>query len=122
MPYSPEVTAFLERNPEVLVGREAEEKARSDVADPGNTFDIVGKPLKDMVLIQQYDADTKERLFAVALINDEKAEKWCVDNKGTCSHGSDNCEACRALAAREPDEYLYKVAPAQLKGKHGRPE
>lgn len=31
------------------------------VGDPGNTFDTVGKPLKDMMLIQQYDADTKER-------------------------------------------------------------
>lgn len=117
MSTSPEVDSFLARHPEVLVGRDAEEKARAGVADPGNTFDIVGKPLKDMVLIQQYDAGTKERLWAVALLNDEKAEKWCLDNKS--SHEPDDCDACRALANREPDEYLYEKAPEQLKGKDG---
>lgn len=119
--HSPEVDAFLARHPEILVGRDAEETARAGVADPGNTFDIVGKPLKDLVLIQQYDADTKERLWAVALINDEKAEKWCVNNKPKCKHGApEDCAECQALASRAPDEYLYERAPRQLKGKDGK--
>lgn len=78
-----------------------------------NTFDIVGKPLREKVLIQQYDADTQEHLWAVALISDEKAEKWCISNKPTCKHcAPEDCAECQALAARTPDEYFYERACA----------
>ncbi|KAG6357463.1 hypothetical protein INS49_013340 [Diaporthe citri] len=51
------------------------ETSRAGVADPGNAFDMVGKPLKDMVLIQQYDAVTKER-------------------GGGCDYGGTSAERC----------------------------
>ncbi|OCK79693.1 hypothetical protein K432DRAFT_382839 [Lepidopterella palustris CBS 459.81] len=110
-----ETTEWLSRHPEVLVGRDALEQARDSVANPGNTFDVVNKPLPDVVLIQQFDADTKERLWVVALVNDEKAEKYYHERKGS-EHK--NCKACKGLKDQGPDSYLFGCAPQKIKQEH----
>lgn len=112
---------FLNRHPEVLVGREALEDARSGVADPGNTFDIINRPLAGVVLHQQFDADTKKRLWAVALVNDERAEKYCQDARAVDAGGDDDKseDAEQSAQSRNPDDYLYESAPPQLRGAGG---
>ncbi|QPG96016.1 hypothetical protein C2857_002897 [Epichloe festucae Fl1] len=73
-----EAETFLAENPDVQVGREALAKAEAGIGP--NTFGVVNKPVGNIVMLQEFDADTNERIFAVALIDDEKAEKYYKEN------------------------------------------
>ncbi|PHH90663.1 hypothetical protein CDD83_2990 [Cordyceps sp. RAO-2017] len=73
-----EAETFLAENPDVQVGRDALDKAEANVGP--HTFGVVTKPAENVVMLQEYDAETNERLFAVALVNDEKAEKYYKEN------------------------------------------
>lgn len=103
-----EMTAeeFLAKHPDILVGRDALNEARAKVANPGDTFDIVKKPLKNVVLVQQFHADTKERLFAVALIDDEKAEEYYKEH---CDDGDGN-DTCDRAAEEGPSHSVFTHA------------
>lgn len=75
-----EAETFLAENPEVMVGREALAQAEANLGL--NTFGVVSRPASNIGMLQEFDADTKERVFAVALVDDEKAEKYYkVNNK-----------------------------------------
>lgn len=108
---STEADAFLARHPEVLIGREALEKAEDDAG--GDTFSIVNKPLDSVILYQYFNADTLERVFAAALVNDQKALAYYnkqnrdQDNK---EEDSKSCPGCGAGSSRQaiegPDRFL----------------
>jgi hypothetical protein len=115
MAASAQTTSWLAQHPEILLGRSALKTARDRVPDAGNTFDLIEKPLPDLILHQQFDADTMERLWVVALVNDEEAESSYSKRKRVAEH--ENCEDCRALRERGPDDYLYERAPGR-RGKH----
>lgn len=92
---------FLASHPEVLIGRTALHEARAKIGDPANTFIIYNKPVINIVLVQEFDANTKERLFAVALVDDEKAEHYYAQ-----IHDGDNkCDECEE--AGRPQQFLF---------------
>ncbi|PHH90662.1 hypothetical protein CDD83_2989 [Cordyceps sp. RAO-2017] len=108
-----EADAFLAAHPEILVGRDALDKAEKEAGD--DTFSIVNKPLSNVVLVQHFNPDTLQRLFAVALVNDQKAEdyykKQNQDDEDD-EEDSKGCPACGAgsnrAASKGPDRFVYK--------------
>ncbi|KAH6886798.1 hypothetical protein B0T10DRAFT_490358 [Thelonectria olida] len=100
---------FLTAHPEAMVGRDALEEARSKV-DTENTFTIVSKSVINIVLIQDFDADTKERLHAVALVDDLKAEEYYRQN-----NQGENITAelvkCKDCGSSGPSHCLFERAP-----------
>ncbi|OAA72434.1 hypothetical protein ISF_01507 [Cordyceps fumosorosea ARSEF 2679] len=96
-----EVKAFLARHPEILVGREAHEKAEEEAG--GDTFVIVNKPFDNVILNQIFNADTLERVSAAVLIDDQKAldyyKKHNQDGDGTAPDPK-SCPGCGAGSDR----------------------
>ncbi|KAK2603413.1 hypothetical protein QQS21_004363 [Conoideocrella luteorostrata] len=108
-----ETDAFLAAHPEILVGRDALDKAERDAGD--DTFSIINKPLSNVILVQHFNPDTLERLFAVALVNDKKAEdRYEEDNQDDDDEEEDSkgCPACGAGSTRAsvegPERFLYE--------------
>ncbi|GAB0135885.1 hypothetical protein EsDP_00004207 [Epichloe bromicola] len=107
-----EADAFLQAHPEVLVGRDALRKAEEEFGD--DTFAIVNKPLSNVVLEQHFNPDTLERLFAVALVDDDKAEKYYKENNNDGDDEDDekSCAGCGAGSGRArvegPARFLYE--------------
>ncbi|KAM3555766.1 hypothetical protein MY1884_005410 [Beauveria asiatica] len=65
---------FLAQHPDIQVGRDALEKAEANYG--ADTFGLVNKPVDNIVLYQEFDANTNERISAVALVDDQKAEEY----------------------------------------------
>lgn len=65
---------FLAQHPDIQVGRAALEQAEASFGP--DTFGIVNKPAAGVVLYQEFDAATNERISAVALVDDAKAEAY----------------------------------------------
>lgn len=116
-----EAETFLAENPDVQVGREALAKAEAGIGP--NTFGVVNKPVDNIVMLQEFDADSNERIFAVALIDDEKAEKYYKENNkdgdvqgqimkryDTSSVEADKKKCGRAVDANEP-RFIFERAP-----------
>ncbi|KAG6028873.1 hypothetical protein E4U41_000549 [Claviceps citrina] len=115
-----EAEEFLAKNPDIQVGREALEKAEAGIGP--NTFGVVNKPVSNMVMLQEFDADTNERVFAVALIDDEKAEQYYRENnrdgeipgqimkRYDASAAPDRGRCGRAVDANEP-RFIFERAP-----------
>jgi hypothetical protein len=53
------VDEFLAKHPEVQLGRASLEKLQSEHGN-SDTFSIINKPFSNMVLHQEFDADTKK--------------------------------------------------------------
>ncbi|KAG6301973.1 hypothetical protein E4U09_004149 [Claviceps aff. purpurea] len=114
-----EVEEFLAKNSDIQVGREALGKAEASIGP--NTFGIVNKPMSNIVMLQQFDGDTNERIFAVALIDDEKAEEYYKKNnidgevqgqvmkRYDVSATPDKKKCGRAVAANEP-RFIFERA------------
>ncbi|KAG5989939.1 hypothetical protein E4U52_005096 [Claviceps spartinae] len=109
---SAEADAFLRAHPELLVGRDALEKAEREFGD--DTFSIVNKPIANVVLIQHFNPDTLDRLFAVALIDDAKAEKYYKESNQDGKDGEEDTESCPGCGAGSsrarvggPERFLY---------------
>ncbi|KAL7940342.1 hypothetical protein V8C42DRAFT_243986 [Trichoderma barbatum] len=99
---------FLAAHPEVLVGRDALREERAKIGgDDANTFAIYNKPVSNIVLVQEFDADTKERVFAVALVDDEQADEYYrkYEDKDEPSDQSSG-------DAMQPHRFLFERAPA----------
>ncbi|KAG6025232.1 hypothetical protein E4U41_001583 [Claviceps citrina] len=92
-----ETDSFLQAHPEVLVGRDALNKAEEKYGD--DTFSIVNKPLRNVVLVQHFDPDTLERLFAVALVNDERAETYYRDSNQDGADAEEDARSCPGCGA-----------------------
>ncbi|KAM3507901.1 hypothetical protein MY11210_006963 [Beauveria gryllotalpidicola] len=69
-----EADKFLAQHPDIQVGRDALEKA--EASHGADTFGVVNKPVDNIVLYQEFDANTNERISAVALVDDQKAEEY----------------------------------------------
>ncbi|GAO16613.1 uncharacterized protein UV8b_01478 [Ustilaginoidea virens] len=103
-----EAEVFLAENPHVQVGREA--LAEAEASAGPNTFSVVNKPAGNVVMVQEYDADTHKLVYAVALVDDAKAEQYYKKhNKGGDVKGKvmkrygSSAERCgRSEAADEP--------------------
>lgn len=67
--------AYLASHTEITIGRDALKDARAKIQGE-HTFTIYQKPIENVVLIQEFDASTNERLYAVALIDDQQAEDY----------------------------------------------
>jgi len=57
--------------------------------------------------MQQFDADTKERLWVVALVADEQAERYYWESKRDEEEGE----------GKRADDYLFERAPGKITGK-----
>ncbi len=105
-----EVQAFLARHPEVLVGREAYEKAEEDAG--GDTFSIVNKPFDNVVLYQTFNADTLERVSAAVLIDDQKALDYYRKQNRDGEPDAKSCPGCGAGSGRAaleaPERFLME--------------
>jgi hypothetical protein len=94
------VNEFLTKHPEVQLGRASLDKLQTEYCSR-ETFSIVNKPFQNMVLYQEFDADTKRRVYVVALIDDQRAfDYYAAESEdataeaGTCDcadhHGPDH--------------------------------
>jgi hypothetical protein len=82
------IREFLERHPEVQTTPEA--KAQLDVIHEGDTFCIVTRIFNNTVLHQEYDGESKKRVFAFAFVEEPQALAWYEENK----EDGDNKEIC----------------------------
>ncbi|CAH0019583.1 unnamed protein product, partial [Clonostachys rhizophaga] len=96
---------FLAEHTEVSVGRDALNKAQAGVKG-GNTFTVVNKPVSNMVMVQEFDADTNERLFVVALIDDQKAEEYYQEYNQDSGIGL----KCGGAEDEGPNHFLFERA------------
>lgn len=96
---------FLAAHPEIKVGREALDKADEEAG--GDSFSIVHRPLKDLILVQYYHADTLERLSVVAMVKDAKMEQYYERYAGSEDESKprpDPCSECGAGSEASTDD------------------
>ncbi|OAA72435.1 protein transport protein sec22 [Cordyceps fumosorosea ARSEF 2679] len=65
---------FLAQHPDIQVGRAA--LTAAEATHGPDTFGIVNKPVANVVLYQEFNADTHDRISAVALVDDAEAEAY----------------------------------------------
>jgi hypothetical protein len=85
------VDEFLAKHPEVKLGSAALDKLRTDIYN-ANTFPIINKPFSNMVLHQEFDADTKERVCVVALIDDQEAINYYAEMSDEAAEEASKCD------------------------------
>lgn len=85
------IDTFLVKHPEVRVGRVAFDELEAAYSG-ADTFSIVNKPFPNMVLYQEFDADTRERVYAVALVDDQKALDYFAEASGEESGEGSKCD------------------------------
>ncbi|CEI69316.1 hypothetical protein FVEN_g13139 [Fusarium venenatum] len=76
---SKDIREFLDRHPEVETSVEA--KAQLDEFHEGDTFCIVTKIFNNTILHQEYDGDSRKRVFAFAYVEDPEALTWYEKNR-----------------------------------------
>src|SRR5688572_15799842 len=100
---SSKLDAFLSAHPEIRVGRTALETLQA--AFPGgDSFTITNKPFKNMVLHQEFDADTRVRIYVVALIDDQKALDAYNEDCGEAVEE----DGCDCAETQGPDHLIYE--------------
>jgi hypothetical protein len=97
------VDEFFAKHPEVELGRAALDKFRTDI-DNANTFSIINKPFSNMVLHQEFDADTKERVYVVALIDDQEALNYYVAMSDEAAEEESKCDCAEHQG---PDHLIF---------------
>lgn len=98
-----ELDAFLSRHPKIQIGRAALERLRSAHGDR-DSFSIINKPFANMVLHQEFDADTRERIYVVALVDDQNAlDDYTRDCEETLDGGR-----CDCAENQGPDHLIYE--------------
>jgi hypothetical protein len=63
---------FLQRHPEVKTGPQAAAELEA-IHDTGDTFCEITRIFDNTILHQDYDGDSRKRVFAFALVNDAQA-------------------------------------------------
>jgi hypothetical protein len=94
---------FLLAHPEIQVGRIALENLQSTHTG-SDSFSIINKPFRILDLYQEFDADTKERIYVVALVGDQKALN---DHARDCGE-TDEGEKCDCAENHGPDHLIYE--------------
>lgn len=100
---SKDIDEFLQRHPEVRVG----EQARAELEHLHNTGDtscLESKIFDNVILHQDYDGDSNQRVLAVAIIDDSMALARYEEIHGDVS---DACN-CKTGAEEGPDHYLHE--------------
>lgn len=95
--------SFLRAHPEVQVGRAALQSLQS-IHTGDDSFSIINKPFDNMVLYQEFDPDTRERIYVVALIDDQKA---LDDYKKDCGE-ADEGDKCDCIENHGPEHLIYE--------------
>ncbi|GKU09336.1 hypothetical protein FLAG1_11522 [Fusarium langsethiae] len=111
---------FLLAHPQVKVGRAALETFQT-IHRSRDSFSIVNKPFPSMVLHQEFDSDTKERIYAVALVDDEQALNYYKQNYDEASDES----KCDCAENHGPEHLIYDRMVEELadcKKHKGEPE
>jgi hypothetical protein len=85
------VGAFLARYPEVQLGRAALKRLQSEYSS-SDAFSIINKPFRNMVLHQEFDADTKRRMYVVALVDDQEALDYYAEMNDEVAAEESNCD------------------------------
>ncbi|KAJ4147048.1 hypothetical protein LMH87_001601 [Akanthomyces muscarius] len=105
---------FLAAHPEILVGRQKLTEAENNTGC--DTFEIVNRPLNNLILIQSFNADTLERVYVVALVDDQKALNSYnaaadddEDEDGDSRNGCATCGVGTGTGGRKrgPEDYLF---------------
>ncbi|KAJ4258919.1 hypothetical protein NW762_008006 [Fusarium torreyae] len=104
------IQEFLERHPEVQVGPQAKQKLE-EIHDTGDTSCLVVKLFGNTILHQDYDGDSNQRVFALAIVDDAEALERFTETNG------DEDEACQCKVAKEegPEHFLHE-AMVETKG------
>jgi hypothetical protein len=112
--------AFLLAHPEIQVGRFALRSLQSTYSS-SDSFSVINKPFDNMVLHQEFNADTRERIYVVALVNDQKAlddyeqdyGALSEDDEGFCAenHGPDHLIYDRVVEYKIADCEAHKSEP-----------
>ncbi|KAM0186315.1 hypothetical protein ACHAPA_011205 [Fusarium lateritium] len=66
------IDEFLHRHPEVQTGPQAKAELEA-IHDKGDTFCEISKIFDNTILHQDYDGDSRKRVFAFALVDDAQA-------------------------------------------------
>ena len=111
------VEELLAEHPEVQVGRDALAKEEEKHKENLDTFHMFNKPLPNVVLVQVFHADTNQRLYAVALVDDAKAEEYYqrvfAPSKEQLARQAKHEEEC-AECRETPEQFLYEVARPRI--------
>jgi hypothetical protein len=99
----PKLDDFLSAHPEIQIGRTALETLQS-AYDGKDSFSIINKPFENMVLYQEFDADTRERIYVVALVDDPKALEYYHRECGETSEG----DTCDCAKDHGPEHLIYE--------------
>jgi hypothetical protein len=97
------VNEFLAKHPEVQLGRASLDKLQSEY-DSCETFSIVNKPFQNMVLYQEFDADTKRRVYVVALIDDQRALDYYAEESDNAAAKDEKCDCAEHHG---PDHLIF---------------
>jgi hypothetical protein len=97
------VKEFIAKHPEIQLGRAVLDKLQTDYSS-GDTFSIVNKPFRNMVLYQEFDADTKRRLYVVALIDDQKALDYYTEASDEAAVNNSKCDCAEHQG---PDHLIF---------------
>jgi hypothetical protein len=113
-------STFLAAHPEIQTGRATLSRLQSANAND-DSFSIINKPFPNMILHQEFDADTRERIFVVALIDDQKALDDYARDRGEADEG----ERCDCKEDHGPEHLIYERVVEYKKAEceeHGRME
>jgi hypothetical protein len=85
------VDAFLARYSELQLGRAALKRLQSGYSS-SDAFSIINKPFRNMVLHQEFDADTKRRMYVVALVDDQEALDYYAEMNDEVAAEESKCD------------------------------
>jgi len=94
---------FLSAHPEIQIGRAALESLQS-THNGKDSFSIINKPFENLVLYQEFNADTRERMYVVALVDDQKALQYYHEECGETTEG----DTCDCAKDQGPEHLIYE--------------
>lgn len=101
---SKDIQEFLNRHPDVQTGPEA--KTQLDAFHEGDTFCIVRKIFNNTILHQEFDGESRKRVFAFAYVEDPEALIWYEKNRQDDGIDNDICD-CKVGEAEGQDHHLH---------------
>ncbi|KAL2207110.1 hypothetical protein CC79DRAFT_1332909 [Sarocladium strictum] len=97
------LNAFLSAHPEIQIGRDAYDRLEALHAGT-DSFGVTNKPFENMVMHQEFNADTLERLYVVAMIDDQKA----LDNYKEDCGGEIDTYKCDCAEDQGAEHFIYE--------------
>jgi hypothetical protein len=97
-------STFLSAHPEIQLGRAALSRLQSFHSNR-DSFSVINTPFANMVPCQEFDADKRERIFVVALIDDQAA---LDDYARDCDDEAGEVERCECAEDHGPEHLIYE--------------